>query len=63
MSTIKLSSSSNFKLGIEIEGIESANFVIYSVDTDAPDLETGIAEEVVSSDSVSRDILSILGIQ
>lgn len=55
--------SSDFKLGIEIEGIESANFVIYSVDTDAPDLETGIAEEVVSSDSVSRDILSILGIQ
>ena len=55
--------SSDFDLGIEVKGIESANFVIYSVDTDAPDLETGIAEEVVSSDSATRDILSILDIQ
>ena len=55
--------SSDFELGIEVKGIESANFVIYSVDTDAPDLETGIAEEVVSSDSATRDILSILDIQ
>ena len=52
---------SEFELEIEVKEIEEIKFVIYSVDKNAPDLETGIAEEVVSSNSASLDIMSILG--
>lgn len=60
---VKTVVSSEFELGTEVKGIEEAKFAIYSVDTNASDLETGIAEEIVSSVSASRDILSVLGIQ
>lgn len=53
---------SEFELGIEVKEIEEIKFAIYSVDKNAPDLETGIAEEIVSSNSASLDIMSILGV-
>lgn len=61
--TVKTIVSSEFEFGTDVKGIEAAKFAIYSVDTNASDLETGIAEEIVSSVPASRDILSVLGIR
>lgn len=43
-----------------IEKVVTADFFVYSLDTDAPDVENGIAEEIIASKPVSRDILKIL---
>ena len=53
---------SEFDLGIDVKEIEETKFAIYSIDKNAPDLETGVAEEVVSSNPASLDIMSVLGV-
>lgn len=57
---IKKLLSADFLYMEGIEKVATADFFAYSLDTDAPDVENGIAEEIVASKPVSRDILKIL---